>query len=321
MGQEYDIAIIFIDEVKDFDPIYKQIKEIIDKLHNYGSLYILFRNDNNIMSDTLIVKLVYNDKLIVRERIIFTTYMLFTKDYSYRGTILMNNNDENIFNNSTYVAYHIVKRQKYNFNLDAVRVPLSIETIKRATRGIESKKLTGEQRGFTVESKKKYHQKILSKYLQYDIDTRSMGGRLAKIIASGETDKVVLVREAITNVNAYLKQKLKESGLTIKQLSKLTGIKETTLSHYFRTDLSGASLPPREVWEILKPILNLDEYEEHIKEEYKSVIPSPNPKGANPPNVILIDNVNTLEEFRNKIVEFLTKATCYENCDIFIGTY
>ena len=74
--------------------------------------------------------------------------------------------------------------------------------------------------------------------MQYDGNTRSMGGRLAKIIASGETDKVVLVREAITNVNAYLKQKLKESGLSIKQLSKLTGIKETTLSHYFRTDLS-----------------------------------------------------------------------------------
>ncbi len=71
----------------------------------------------------------------------------------------------------------------------------------------------------------------------------------------------------------------------------------------------------------MKPILNLDEYEEHIKEEYKSVIPSPNPKGANPPNVILIDNVNNIEEFRNKIVEFLTKATCCENCDIFIGRY
>lgn len=128
-----------------------------------------------------------------------------------------------------------------------------------------------------------------SKFLKSETKADSPGGRLVKLIAENREDELTLVRKAIDDVNSYLKNKLRESGLSIKRLAQITGIRETTLGHYFRTDMSGAALPSREVWNVLKPILNLDDYENHVKEEYKSVLPSPHPNGANPGDVLQIN--------------------------------
>ena len=152
--------------------------------------------------------------------------------------------------------------------------------------------------------------------MESDIQTASPGGRLVRLLAEGKEDEVTLVRKAIDDVNAYLKRKLKESGLTVKQLAEMIGIKETTLAHYFRTDMSGAAIPPKSVWEVMKPILGLDDYEKHVKEEYKSVLPSPHPEGANAPDVIQI-NVEPLKDshyahFPTKLVSFLIKVGCPE---------
>jgi len=129
-----------------------------------------------------------------------------------------------------------------------------------------------------------YVEGIDSKFLKNpDVETGSLAGRVLRNLAEGKLTTKVLKR--VQDVNAYLKQKLKEKGLTVKQLAEMTGMKESTIAHYFRTDLSGMGIPPKDFWERIKPILGLDEYEKFVTEEIKSVIPSPHALGKNPGDV------------------------------------
>lgn len=277
-----------------------------------------------LVPELFAIKMVYEEGWILREKIIWSKKVHIYKDRTTIGNAMPESVKSRFAHTWEYIFHFTKKPSKYYFNLDAVRVPLKAETIARAQRGVESRKLNGTAKGMTIESKKKWQEKVLqavsggalnSKYLSKEAqNTRSPGGRLAKIIAEGKIDQVALVREAITNVNAYLKQKLKEKRLNVKKLAEMTGIKETQLAHYFRTDLSGAALPPREVWNILKPILDLDDYENHIREEYRSVIPSPHPLGANPGDVVQI-NVRPFKDahfatFPLELPELLIKAAC-----------
>jgi len=284
----------------------------------------LFQNEAPRKSLTLVpelfaIKMVYEEGWILREKIIWAKKVHFYKDRTTYGNAMPESVKDRFSHTWEYI-YHFTKSPKYYFNLDAVRVPLKAETIERAKYGwnldVESKsdKYPRSTKVINLE----LAQKIRSKYLSEGVqNTRSPGGRLAKIIAEGKINQVTLVRKAVCDVNAYLKQKLKESGLTVKKLSEITGIKETQLAHYFRTDLSGAALPSREVWNILKPILKLGDYEDYIKEEYKSVIPSPHPLGANPGDVVQI-NVRPFKDahfavFPPEIPEVLIKVACPEN--------
>ena len=122
--------------------------------------------------------------------------------------------------------------------------------------------------------------KFDSKFLKYNVKTASPGARARRAIVEGKL--TTHIKKKILNVGEYLKQKKKESGYTMKELAELTGIKKTTLEHYFRTDFSGQALPNREIWSILKPILNLGEYDDFIDEEIKSALPQPHPYGRNP---------------------------------------
>jgi DNA modification methylase len=119
-----------------------------------------------------------------------------------------------------------------------------------------------------------------SKYLEADVKTASPAARSIKTLMNGKL--TTHVKQRILDVGAYLKAKLKESGYTIKQLAEITGVKQTTLEHYFRTDFSGQALPSREVWNQLKPLLNLGEYDDYIDEEMKLALPQPHPLGRNP---------------------------------------
>jgi len=297
--------------VEIFDEVKRVLKPTGNLFVNIDDTY-LWRSFGNgkqrslaLVPELFALKMVYEKGWVLREKIIWAKKVYIHNDQTTVG----NGMPEPVKNRFAHVweyIFHFTKRpSKYYFNLDDVKVPFKTETIKRMHRAL---KLIN-QTGLPITPKNKYFQALKegkineygqagiltgrfmkSKYLSEEAkNTRSMGGRLVKVIAEGKVDRMVLVKEAITNVNAYLKQKLKESGLTLKQLSELTGIKETQLAHYFRTDLSGATLPSREVWEILKPILNLDDYDAHVKEEYKSVIPTPHPKGANPGDVIQIN--------------------------------
>jgi len=119
-----------------------------------------------------------------------------------------------------------------------------------------------------------------SKFLEADVETDSPAARALKTVLSGKL--TTKVKKKILDVGAYLKAKLRESGLSFKELSELTGVKQTTLEHYFRTDFSGQALPDRETWGVLKPILKLGEYDDFISEEIRSALPQPHPLGRNP---------------------------------------
>jgi len=119
-----------------------------------------------------------------------------------------------------------------------------------------------------------------SKFLEADVETASPAARALKTVLSGKL--TTEVKKKILGVGAYLKAKLRESGLSFKELSELTGVKQTTLEHYFRTDFSGQALPDRETWGVLKPILKLGEYDDFISEEIRSALPQPHPLGRNP---------------------------------------
>jgi len=202
-----------------------------------------------LVPELFAIKMVYEEGWILREKIIWCKKVHFYKDRRTYGNAMPESVKDRFSHTWEYI-FHFTKSPRYYFNLDAVRVPLKAETIERAKYGwnLDVKSKSDKYPRSTKVINLELAQKIRSKYLSEGVqNTRSPGGRLAKIIAEGKINQVTLVREAICNVNAYLKQKLKESGLTVKKLSEITGIKETQLAHYFRTDLSGSALPPREV--------------------------------------------------------------------------
>jgi len=123
-----------------------------------------------------------------------------------------------------------------------------------------------------------------SKFLKSDVKTASPGGRGIRAIKEGKL--TTFVRKRILDVGAYLKQKLKESGYKTEELAEIIKIKKTTIDHYFRTDFTGQALPDRHTWKLLKPLLNLGEYEDFIDEEIRSALPQPHPLGKNPGDVV-----------------------------------
>jgi transcriptional regulator with XRE-family HTH domain len=197
-----------------------------------------------------------------------------------------------------------VKSRKYYYQLDYIRISHkteSIERYERALRQIESsnpklhKKVLEDGKTVSVMIPKEFTNIIStnSKYLKADIKTASPHARVIRTLLSGKL--TTHVKRKILDVGAYLKSKLKESGLTIKQVAEITGIKKTTLEHYFRTDFSGQALPDRETWNILKPILNLGNYDDYIDEEIRSALPQTHPLGKNPGDVWEI-NTRPLKE-------------------------
>jgi len=195
------------------------------------------------------------------------------------------------FTNKWEYIFFFVKSRKYYFDLDAVRKPLSDPD--RMLRAVSGKRLTRQEaidaylgnppKGISKPRPNIKNILLDSKYLRDRAANGSLAGRVMRNIVDGKFE--TLVRESITNVNQYLKDKLKARGLTVKQLAEMTGWKETTIAHYFRTDVGSMALPPKEFWEDIKDILNLEEYDKYINEKYKSVLPSFD-KGANPGDVI-----------------------------------
>jgi DNA modification methylase len=190
-------------------------------------------------------------------------------------------------------VFHFVKSKKYFYNLDNIREPHkagdNIEEILRywgadkhgEYRGKAVKDYESARAQNVAEVERRIIENLKSKYLATDVGTASPAARSIKM-----SEKLTpQVKQKVLAVGAYLKNKLTESGYTIKQLAEITGIKQTTLEHYFRTDFSGQMLPSREDWNLLKPLLGLGEYDEYIDEEIRQVLPQPHPIGRNPGDV------------------------------------
>jgi transcriptional regulator with XRE-family HTH domain len=164
-------------------------------------------------------------------------------------------------------------RETMNKIIDSLNVPEDVKARLRSwwhnTQGNPKGKNPGDV----------FNIPLNSKFLEANVKTASPAARALKTLMSGKL--TTHVKQRILDVGSYLKAKLKESNLTVKQLAELTGIKRTTLEHYFRTDFSGQALPDRETWNTLKPILGLGEYDEYISEEIRNALPKPHPLGRN----------------------------------------
>ena len=154
---------------------------------------------------------------------------------------------------------------------------------------------------------------IPSKYIQdMEAVTASPAGRVMRNLVNGKT--TTLVREPTADVNQYLKDRLNESSVSIKELAEISGEPETEIAHYFRTDESGRALPSREFWDKVKGVLGLEEYDKFIKEERKSIMLQFNPKGSNPGDVFDIPTkphkFAHFAIYPETLVEPLIKAGC-----------
>jgi len=223
------------------------------------------------------------------------------------------------FSNKWEYIFFFVKSRRYYFDLDAVRKPLADPG--RMMRGVSGERYSSDgaidafmgnpPKGITRPRTNLKKPENTSKYLIERTPNGSLGGRVIRNIADGKY--YTFVREAITNVNEYLKGKLEKSNYSIEELAKLTGEPVTAVAHYFRTDLSGTALPSKTFWNKAKDILNLDDYDKFIKEELKSVIPAYE-KGANPGDVLEVTtrphHFAHFAVFPTTLVSPLMKAGC-----------
>ncbi|MFW5903068.1 MAG: DNA methyltransferase [archaeon] len=127
----------------------------------------------------------------------------------------------------------------------------------------------------------------------------------------------------------YLRKRKKEKGFTISEIAEKTGVKKTTVSHWFRTDRGGRCLPDPEGWKKLKEVLDLDDRfdNEMTTVHYKLQGIQKNEKGKNPGDMWKIQT-GTLKEahfsiFPEKLPERVIKAVCPEEgvvLDPFAGS-
>ncbi len=219
------------------------------------------------------------------------------------------------------VIIHAVKSERYYFNKP--KTIMKTRPLMGPSENYKGKFSQTEDSEVFSSLRAKFLQ-TNSKFKEYNRACGSIAGRVINNLLEGK--EMTRTRKALVDVNEYLKQKLKEKGYTIQELVKLTGIKESTLAHYFRTDLSGRALPDKEVWLVLQSYLELGEYEEFINEEIKSVIPEFDGQSF----VCNVLQANT-EPFRDahfavmptKLVRFLIKMGCPKGgvvLDPFLGS-
>ncbi len=254
---------------------------------------------------------------------------------------------EDRLTNSYEYVYHFVKKSKYFYDLDVIRVPHKTQSLERYQRAVNlgvfaqttkygDRHLMGmpqhapkwfvEGANTGINNKEPYkdnnpHRTRLyegkfegmgggseqfgsprarnerqsdSKFLKSDQKTASPGAR--GILSERDGKLTTFVRTKLQECGQHLKDKLKQSNYTIKQLADVIGIKETTLLHYFRTDLSGQAIPDMNTWEALQELIGIGNYDDYVSEEIRNALPQPHPLGKNPGDFISIGIDDLTEE-------------------------
>ena len=225
---------------------------------------------------------------------------------------------KNRFTNSYEIVIHAIKTQRNFFK--KLRINKSLESISSEFRGRSKQhKYTGyhtyggggnikkERLNYIQiqQSARENNHLLLDLHIQdTDINQNTVefhskflspgsnennNGSIAGRVIQGLQKNHKVIREAIQNINQYLKKQLNKSPYNLKQLAKILEVSEDTLSHYFRIDLSGCAIPTEDVWNAIKPLLGLDEYQTRVKEEYTRVLPVISPY-AYMSNVIQVNN-------------------------------
>jgi len=114
-----------------------------------------------LVPELFAIKMVYEEGWVLREKIIWCKKAHIYKD----GTTIGNAMPEGVkdrFAHTWEYIFHFTKKPKYYFDLEQVKVPLKVESLKRANRDVQSWKLDGTAKGMTVDSKKRWHEKVLN---------------------------------------------------------------------------------------------------------------------------------------------------------------
>jgi len=187
-----------------------------------------------------------------------------------------------------------------------------------------------EEPSFGSEGKAGVFQNKSRKYEKAKLLASSPSGRLA---VSGE--KLIIKRKWLFPqglIADYLREKLKESGLSLKQLGELMG-KPHTVGHWLRKDFShwgkGGSIPRPEDWLQLKEFLGLDDTYDRLILDRVAVLSTvkSHPEGKNIGDVWEIPTEPYKGEhfavFPRKLVEMCIKLGCPEGgtvLDPFAGS-
>lgn len=146
-----------------------------------------------------------------------------------------------------------------------------------------------------------------SKYTKdMETQTGSPAGRIMRNLTDGKT--YTTVKKDINNVNLYLKEKLKESGLTIAAITEISKMPETKISHYFRTDENGSAIPDIFFWDSIKERLSLGDYEDFVSVEIREISMNIGSENGSNPGDTFIDDINRMDRnIMEKFYEFLER--------------
>ncbi len=92
-----------------------------------------------------------------------------------------------------------------------------------------------------------------------------------------------------TELADYLRKAAEKKGVDVHWVAAQLKLPYERTRHYFRTDRLGSRLPPEEVWEQLKTLLDLDtQYDDAMAVEVGDNVFRNHPKGRNPGDVISV---------------------------------
>lgn len=169
--------------------------------------------------------------------------------------------------NSWEPVFLLTKRDKYYFDLDAVRVPHKTDDQierKRAQAGNAAGKAKGND--------------DLRRWLNSPRHRATIEGYREVRRRPNAPQPIELA--------AYLRDGMKKKGISIARLAEILEQPFERVRHYVRTDVIGARLPPEATWTRLKQILDLDSsYDELMSIEIGDNVFRNHPNGRNPGDV------------------------------------
>ncbi len=203
----------------------------------------------------------------------------------------------------------LAKSEHYYFNLDAVRIPHQSDDAverKRAERGEANGKAKGKD--------------DLRRWLNSPRHRVTIDGLREVRRRPNAPDCVELA--------AYLRAAAKRKGVDIYWVAGQLGLPYERTRHYFRTDRIGSRLPPEEIWEQLKTLLDLGtEFDDAMEVEVGDNVFRNHPKGKNPGDLVSFSLSGASQDhfatMPMKLAEWALKAslpsggTCL---DPFMGT-
>jgi DNA modification methylase len=166
-------------------------------------------------------------------------------------------------------VFLLTTAEKYHFDLDALRVPHATDDAieRRRAEGGATGKATGHD--------------DLRQWLNSPRHRATIEGVREIRRRPNAPDSVELA--------AWLRQAAERKGVDIHWVAGQLELPYERTRHYFRTDRLGARLPPEEVWEKLKTLLDLGtEYDDAMAVEVGDNVFRNHPKGRNPGDVLSI---------------------------------